>query len=259
MTTAFDLMVAPNGARHTKRHHPALPVTNEEISQTAARCAEAGATAIHVHVRDRRGHHSLDPERYKSVIGSIRAATPIHTQISTESAGKFDLDDQINCLRAAPATEASIALREALAHPARVREPYDVALGRGMSVQHILYDTSEVAQLLDLYDQGEIPADDRHVIFVLGRYAPARHAEPSDAVAFASAARGSKLRWSACAFGPREQECLLTALDLGGDVRVGFENNILAPDGTVFPNNETAVGALVEAADKAGFSPRKVA
>jgi uncharacterized protein (DUF849 family) len=43
---------------------------------------------------------------------------------------------------------------------------------------------------------------------------------------------------------------------LGGDVRIGFENNTKSNDGTVFENNESSVETFVEAADKIGFKPK---
>jgi hypothetical protein len=52
LKTPFELMVAPNGARLTKLDHPKLPILINEISDTALACAEAGANAIHIHVRD---------------------------------------------------------------------------------------------------------------------------------------------------------------------------------------------------------------
>jgi len=46
-------MVAPNGARLTKKDHPAIPTTVSETIVTARRCFEAVAQALHLHVRDR--------------------------------------------------------------------------------------------------------------------------------------------------------------------------------------------------------------
>ena len=54
------IMVAPNGARKTKADHPALPITPAELAATASACLEAGAAAIHLHVRDRDGGHTLE-------------------------------------------------------------------------------------------------------------------------------------------------------------------------------------------------------
>jgi uncharacterized protein (DUF849 family) len=56
------IMVAPTGARRSKLDHPGLPISACEIALTARACADAGAGAIHLHVRDRSGGHSLDPD-----------------------------------------------------------------------------------------------------------------------------------------------------------------------------------------------------
>ena len=45
-------MVAPNGARPTKKDHPAVPVTISETVETAKACFKSGATGIQFHMRD---------------------------------------------------------------------------------------------------------------------------------------------------------------------------------------------------------------
>ena len=49
--------------------------------------------------------------------------------------------------------------------------------------------------------------------------------------------------WAVCAFAKEEVSCLKMAIKLGGKIRVGFENSLLMPDGSVAPNNETKVKA----------------
>ncbi|MFQ5760733.1 MAG: 3-keto-5-aminohexanoate cleavage protein [Acidiferrobacterales bacterium] len=49
------LAVAPNGAHRTRHDHPALPITPAEIARAAAESCEAGASMIHLHVRDTAG------------------------------------------------------------------------------------------------------------------------------------------------------------------------------------------------------------
>ena len=62
------LMVAPNGARKSRKDHPNLPITISEIVQEAKNCFQKGANAIHAHVRDQEGNHSLDIGLYKELI-----------------------------------------------------------------------------------------------------------------------------------------------------------------------------------------------
>lgn len=46
------LAVAPNGARKQYHDHSALPLSADELAATAVECLAAGATMMHVHVRD---------------------------------------------------------------------------------------------------------------------------------------------------------------------------------------------------------------
>ena len=259
MTTAYDLMVAPNGARLTKADHPALPMTAIEIANTAVACAAAGATAIHTHVRDDAGRHSLDPQRYAQTIETIRARSDIRIQISTEAAGMFDVAMQRTCLANTTAQDASVSIREMARDPDGMVDTYNSAVKSGISIQHILYDSSDVALLFDAQDRGDVPACANRAICVLGRYAAGQRSTPSDLKPFLSAMKHRPLDWAVCAFGPEEQACLLAALNEGGNVRIGFENNRLAPNGTPFPDNSTSVAAFVAAADRHGFYPQQVA
>lgn len=254
---AFDLMVAPNGARKTAADHPALPLTAEALAATARACEAAGATAIHVHVRDAAGRHTLDGDIYRAAIAAIRASSRLRIQITTEAAGQVDVAAQIDCLREGLAPEASVALREMERAPDRLAEAYKVAEGAGTEVQHILYAPEDVTRLLGRLEAGTIPERFTSVLFVLGRYTAAQQSAPEDLDPFLEALGQAPLRWSICAFGIREQDCLLHAIRSGGNVRIGFENNHLAPDGTRWADNAAAVAALVEAAAREGFAPKR--
>jgi uncharacterized protein (DUF849 family) len=55
---------------------PHLPMTPEQISEDAKRCIDAGAASIHVHARDpKTGRPTTDPEIYREVAGKIKAKT----------------------------------------------------------------------------------------------------------------------------------------------------------------------------------------
>ena len=70
----FVVMCAPNGARRTRRDHPALPITPDELANSARAICDVGASMIHVHVRDEDGGHTLDVGRYRDAIAAIRGA-----------------------------------------------------------------------------------------------------------------------------------------------------------------------------------------
>ena len=97
----------------------------------------------------------------------------------------------------------------------------------------------------------------RDAIFVLGQYAPATPGRPDGLADFVSAAQTLDLSWSLCAFGRDERACLLAAIRAGGNVRVGFENNLETPEGRVLQDNAASVAALVKAASLAGHTLKR--
>lgn len=240
--------VAPNGARRTHADHPALPVTADESARTAAACLAAGASMIHLHARDAQGRHTLDPGLCRTAIDAVKRATDgrMIVQMTSEAAGIYGRDEQMESVRAVMPGAVSIALREIV--PDAVSEPSAGAfLGelsrRGVWVQFIVYDPAELERLSDLRRRGVTALGQDDVLFVLGKYAgvPAR---PGELIGFVNRLAETGLdgmRWSVCAFGGRENACALAAAALGGHVRVGFENNLLLADGSTAPDNAALV------------------
>ncbi len=68
--------VALTGMVPQKTDNPAVPLTADEIVADARRCFAAGATIIHVHVRDAAGQPDYRPEAYAPVFERIRSACP---------------------------------------------------------------------------------------------------------------------------------------------------------------------------------------
>jgi uncharacterized protein (DUF849 family) len=64
-----------NGARR-RDDHPAIPTSSVELADAAARSVAAGAVAIHVHVRDVRGVESVAPDDVARAVVALRAAVP---------------------------------------------------------------------------------------------------------------------------------------------------------------------------------------
>ncbi|NOD33624.1 MULTISPECIES: 3-keto-5-aminohexanoate cleavage protein [unclassified Ruegeria] len=242
------ILVAPNGARRTKADHPALPVTIDQIVETARACHLAGAQGIHVHVRDANGQHSLDAGSYLETIAELRRIAPrLDVQITTEAAGVFDVPAQLACLEQVRPDWASISVREIARDPNLAPRVYALCADQGTRVQHILYD-EEDARLLDQWQQDDIVRKDQtDRLFVLGRYSEGQQSVPADLDAFPKCQN----YWMVCAFGAQEHACLAEAARRGGDVRVGFENSLTGPDGTPWADNAASVAALVELLGKA--------
>lgn len=244
----FKLTVAPNGARRQKSDHPALPVTIEEIAHTARACFDAGAHELHLHVRDGMGRHSLDDGRYREAIAAVTETAPkMSIQITTESGGIYGVEEQFACLAALRPLAASIAVREMVRDPEIAARIYALTKETGTKVQHIIYSPECVNRLFAWHSEGIISLSQDDAIFVLGQYDPPVLARPFDLDRVLLATTGHGLRWSICAFGRHEQRCLLRAIQLGGNARIGFENNIETPDGKLLQDNAASVMALVSA------------
>ncbi len=245
MTFTPNITVAPNGARLGKADHPAVPLSDQELAETALTCFDAGANCIHLHVRDAHGSHSLDVDRYRSAIAAVSDAAPqMQIQITTEAAGLFDVIDQLALLQDLKPDAASIAVREIARSEDLAPQIYATAAAQGTRVQHIVYAQRCLDQLMAWKTAQIIPPFMRDVIVVLGQYAPARAGAPQDLMPLVSRVKNAGLSVTVCAFGASEQTCLLQAAELGCDLRVGFENNTLAPDGSPWANNAQAVASL---------------
>lgn len=255
------IMVAPNGARRVKTDHPALPVTIEETVEDAAACFAAGAGAVHAHVRDEGGAHALDADRYQALLSQLNVAVPqMQVQITTEAVGRYTPEEQRQLVRDVRPDLVSIALREMVpdADTDAAAAFYDWALKEGSSIQHILYSTEDVERFFDLAESGVIPGKSHQLLFVLGRYSENQESAPEDLDPFLrrlAARRGSyEIDWAVCAFGHRETECLVHAIENGGKARIGFENSLWNRDGAVAKNNAGRVTDLVSALEERNIS-----
>jgi uncharacterized protein (DUF849 family) len=237
-----NLMVAPNGARKQKTDHPMVPVTIPEIARTAYDCFRAGADSLHLHIRTRDGAHSLDPVLYKEASHTVQKMVPnMGIQITTESAGIFGVAEQFHCLKSVKPKSASISIREITRDLYLAPQVYGFCAEADVTVQHILYDTKDIVLLYDWMNKGWIKPHMNAVLFVMGRYQPMVLARPTDLNPFLKAAQDMQLNWTVCAFGQHELACAKAALHKGGNIRIGFENNIQLPDGSAAKDNAQTV------------------
>ena len=250
------LAVAPNGARKTQADHPALPITSEEIARTAAGCREAGAAMIHLHVRDRDGRHSLDVEAYKAAIAAIRGAVgeAMVIQVTSEAVGLYSPAEQMAMVRALRPEAVSLAVRELVPGPEAEADAaafFAWLLRERVLPQFIVYSDDDLRRFVDLAARGVVPGSRHFLLYVLGRYTKGQISAPADLLPFL-AVGGLDHTWGLCAFGRRETACAVLAAALGGHPRVGFENNLHLPDGSIAPDNAALVAAVAAGAAAVG-------
>tara|TARA_Y100001970_G_scaffold88413_2_gene111609 strand:+ start:2835 stop:3614 length:780 start_codon:yes stop_codon:yes gene_type:complete len=242
------LMVAPNGARPLKKDHPEVPITIPEIVKTGKSCFESGAGAIHFHIRDKQGEHILDPGLCKEALSELNKIVPkMHLQITTEAVGRYSPNQMRKLAYDVTPPGISIGIREMI--PTRKLSTHDIDFyqkleASGTKVQHICYEPEDVDLLSELLKESKLPKSGTWCMFVIGHYS-GRLSVPENISKFISKLKKNDIDadWAVCAFGKEETTCLETAIKLGGKIRVGFENSLLMPDGTIAPNNETKVKA----------------
>lgn len=251
MAKPFIVMCAPNGARKTKEHHIALPISAEELADCAGSILLAGASIIHLHVRDDEGRHSLSADRYRAATDAIRDRVDdrLVIQITTEACGIYEAEQQMEMVRGLKPEAVSLALKELC--PDKASEPiardfFSWLEGEGVMVQYILYTPEEVARFVMLRAKGVIPDVRPFVLFVLGRYSDDLTGDPAELEGFAAQLDG-ETEWAVCCFGATEQKAALLAASRHGHARVGFENNLLLPDGTIATDNAQLVQSAVNA------------
>ena len=243
------LMVAPNGARKIKKDHPAVPLTISETVATAKSCYEAGAGAIHLHVRDKDGQHVLDAGLYKEALNELEHQVPkMHIQVTTEAIGKYSPADMRKLAYDVTPPGASIGTSELI--PSRKPEEEDIKLYKYLTeartkIQHILYKPEDIDLLAELLNKAEIQINDAWCLFVIGHYS-GRISYPENISLFVKKMEEHKINldWAICAFGKEEMICLEKAISLGGKIRVGFENSLFMPNGEIAPHNHIKVDAV---------------
>lgn len=244
------VMVAPNGARRQKNDHPALPITPAELAETAVAARQAGAAAIHLHVRDREGGHTLDVARYRDAMAAIRerAGHDLLIQVTSEAVGRYMPEEQMAMVRMLMPEAVSLAVRELLPDDnprthEHAREFFSWLATTGILAQFILYSLRDVKRFRSLQRAGVIGNGPAFVLLVLGRGASLGDL-PMMLTALEPGDPDRPVDWMVCGFGRLELPATAAAIALGGHVRIGFENNLHLADGRLAPDNAALVRQL---------------
>lgn len=100
----YNLIItcAVTGAETTRKDNPNLPITPEEIAQSAYEAYNAGASILHLHVRNNDGHPSQDINIFKNTIDNIKSKCDIVIEVSTGGAVGMSLEERIQPLELQP-------------------------------------------------------------------------------------------------------------------------------------------------------------
>jgi uncharacterized protein (DUF849 family) len=233
------LQAALNGP-WTKAHHPAVPVSIDELVRDAVACVAAGAGAIHLHPRDVEGRERLDPELVDRVATTVRDACGVPVGVSTGAWIEPDVKRRIELIRGWTTPDyASVNLSEEGA-----RDVARALLDAGVGIEAAVWTVDEARQLVEW---------DTHAGITRVLIEPVE-LEAHEAVAFVDAIHDvldhAGIAAPRLQHGDGEATWILIedAARRGLDTRVGLEDTINDPDGSVTAGNE----ALIRAARRFG-------
>jgi uncharacterized protein (DUF849 family) len=252
MARPVIITVAITGALPRKKDNPAVPVTPSEQIESTHEAFEAGASLVHVHVRNPDESPSSDPELYGRVQEGVRKHCPgMIVQFSTGGRGR-DQSARGAMLHLKP-DMASLATGS-VNFPNRIYEnPPDFVDGLAQAMlDHGVKPEVEVFDLAMLYSAANLVkrgllVDPPHVQFVMGipNAMPARRtifdflrSEIADVLPNAT--------WVAAGIGRYQWEVNQWCLATGGHCRTGLEDNLRATPDRLAASNAELVKKIVD-------------
>jgi len=260
------ITAAITGAETTREMNPNLPVTPEEQARASAECVSAGASIIHLHVREDDGRPTQSPGRFRASIEAIRKACPNETIIQLSTGGA--LGDPME-KRIAPVVElkpqmASFNIASMnfgddvfINHPLEVKELAGRLMELGVVPEVEVYDAGHVEIAKRLLKEGLLKKP-VHYQFVLGVAGGMSGEERNLKFLVESIDRDDT--WGVAGIGRWELSCAAYAIKNGGRVRVGFEDNVYFEKGVLAKSNAQLVERikrLARAGGRAVATPRQ--
>ena len=251
-TTPCIITVAITGSLPRKKDNPAVPISAAEQIESTHEAFEAGASLVHLHVRNDDGTATSSPERFAQVLEGIRKHCPgLIVQFST--GGRSGAGRERGAHLALKPDMASLATGS-VNFPTRVYDNSPELVewlasemrDLGIKPEIEAFDLSMIFQAARLQTE-EMIKGPLHVQFVMG----IRNAMPVDrevlefyVKTLQRVAPGST--WTGAGIGKDQMTLARWSLELGGHCRTGMEDNVRLDKNTLAPSNAALVRAVVQ-------------
>lgn len=244
------ITAAISGAEVTKEQNPAVPYTVAEMAAEARRARDAGAAIVHLHVRWDDGSPTQDKNRFREVIEAIKREAPDLIVLPStggaigmsaqERLQPTELFPEIATLDCGTCNFGSFGIFDNTIP--MIRE-----FGQRMKENRIkpefeCFEAGMVDTVLELAQKGCFPAGPMHFNLVVGVKGAMAATARNLVFLVDSLPKGST--WCATGIGRYQFPIAAMALSMGGNVRVGFEDNLYLDKGVLAKSN----GELVEKA-----------
>ncbi len=278
------ITAAITGAIHVPSLSPYLPITPDQIAEDAIKAGAAGAAVVHVHARDpQTGKPCSDFEVYKEITGKIKAKSNVAICITTGGGLGMAMEERVKPINSLQPELASLnagSINFAI-YPLsdRIKEPrfewekpyldstedlvfsntfrtlkyyaktmYDV----GTKPELEVYDVGMINNIKHLIDLGVLKAP-VYLQFVMGILGgiPASANNLVFLVETAQRLLGEKnFVWSVCAAGKAQLPMMAVAMSMGGNTRVGLEDNLYTGPGRLAQSSAEQVSKVVNIANE---------
>lgn len=252
------ITAAITGSRMQRDIAPYIPITPEEIAQSAIESWEAGASIVHIHVRDpKTGMGSQDVDLFRRAVDPIRATTDVVVCLTTSGVPGLNLptDERLAPLELKPELASFDAGSINLGGQPFINtnEFLDEAAIKmkefGVKPEIEVFDLGMIVTALRMRDEGKLD-DPLHFQFVLGTPAGAP-ATPKSFLHFLEHIPGNAT-WSTIGIGKRQIDMAMMALIMGGHIRIGMEDNIYLQHGVLAKTNAELVERAIRVCKEYG-------
>ncbi|NMA86807.1 MAG: 3-keto-5-aminohexanoate cleavage protein [Tissierellia bacterium] len=243
------------GAEVTKEHNPAVPYTVEEIGREAEAAYKAGASIIHLHVREDDGTPTQDKERFRLCIEEIKKRCPdVIIQPSTGGAVGMSDEERLQPVELLPemATLDCGTLNfggdEIFVNTENTIKNFGkIMIEKGVKPEVEVFDKGMVDYAIKYAKEGYI-LEPMHFDFVLG----VQMAATARDLAYMVDSIPAGSTWTVAGVGRHEMPMAVMGIAMGGHVRVGFEDNVYLSRGVLAKSNGELVEKVVRIAKELG-------
>ena len=247
------------GAEVTKEQNPAVPYTVEEIVREAKSAVDAGAAIVHLHVRFDDGTPTQSRDRFQECEEAILKECPNVILIpSTGGAVGMTPDERLQSTDTTPLPEMATLDCGTCNFGDEIFDntmPTMRAFGkrmleRGIKPEYECFEMGHLDTILRMARKGEVPGDPMQFNFVLG--VPGCTPATVDNLCWLVKNIPTGSTWTATGIGRYAFTLAAPAIAMGGNVRVGFEDNLYLERGVLAKSNGELVDKVVRMAKLLG-------
>ncbi len=261
------ITAALTGVLATREQCPAIPYTAREIAEEARRSVEAGASIVHIHARTEDGKPAFDVESYRRIHEALRDLCPEAIVNYSTGAVGVDRETRIAHIRELRPHMAALNMgsmnyaiysskKKAFYHDHIFENSFtDIrfyleAMNQAGTVPEMeCFDFGHIQNAEPLRDMGLIPDQACYslVMGVLGGVP----ATTKNLVSMAESLPEEAL-WQFIGIGKVQWPLLAVAITLGGNIRVGLEDNFYLRPGQMAGSNADLVAKAVHLVEELG-------